>query len=82
MKAATAHKMILNMISTAVMVKIGKVYENLMVDVNVSNKKLKEACSRVYLAVSYEGFVRLWMMLMARSFSFLLLTLTSTIKFS
>ncbi|MHA6487816.1 N-acetylmuramic acid 6-phosphate etherase [Bacillus cabrialesii] len=42
MKAATAHKMILNMISTAVMVKIGKVYENLMVDVNVSNKKLKE----------------------------------------
>ncbi|KAF1678921.1 N-acetylmuramic acid 6-phosphate etherase [Bacillus mexicanus] len=42
MKAATAHKMILNMISTAVMVKIGKVYENLMVDVNVSNNKLKE----------------------------------------
>ncbi|MEI1419901.1 N-acetylmuramic acid 6-phosphate etherase [Bacillus cabrialesii] len=42
MKAATAHKMILNMISTAVMVKIGKVYENLMVDVNVSNIKLKE----------------------------------------
>ncbi|MBT2636275.1 N-acetylmuramic acid 6-phosphate etherase [Bacillus sp. ISL-26] len=42
MKAATAHKMILNMISTAVMVKSGKVYENLMVDVHVSNEKLKE----------------------------------------
>ncbi|AHZ14204.1 MULTISPECIES: N-acetylmuramic acid 6-phosphate etherase [Bacillus] len=42
MKAATAHKMILNMISTAVMIKSGKVYENLMVDVHVSNEKLKE----------------------------------------
>ncbi|MEK3805295.1 N-acetylmuramic acid 6-phosphate etherase [Bacillus sp. FSL H8-0547] len=42
MKAATAHKMVLNMISTASMIKIGKVYENLMVDVNVSNYKLKE----------------------------------------
>ena len=41
MKAATAHKMILNMIST-VMIKSGKVYENLMVDVHVSNEKLKE----------------------------------------
>ncbi|WP_019375966.1 N-acetylmuramic acid 6-phosphate etherase [Virgibacillus halodenitrificans] len=42
MKAATAHKMILNMITTTAMIKIGKVYENLMVDVKVSNKKLKD----------------------------------------
>ncbi|MTH51918.1 N-acetylmuramic acid 6-phosphate etherase [Bacillus mangrovi] len=42
LKAATAHKMVLNMISTAAMVKSGKVYENLMVDVHVSNHKLKE----------------------------------------
>ncbi|MCJ0929906.1 N-acetylmuramic acid 6-phosphate etherase [Virgibacillus halodenitrificans] len=42
MKAATAHKMILNMITTTSMIKIGKVYENLMVDVKVSNKKLKD----------------------------------------
>ncbi|MGG3558552.1 N-acetylmuramic acid 6-phosphate etherase [Peribacillus frigoritolerans] len=41
MKAATAHKMVLNMISTATMIRLGKVYENLMVDVNVSNQKLK-----------------------------------------
>ncbi|MCK8099343.1 MULTISPECIES: N-acetylmuramic acid 6-phosphate etherase [Bacillus] len=57
MKAATAHKMILNMISTAVMVKIGKVYENLMVDVNVSNKKLKERAISIIQSltdVSYE----------------------------
>ncbi|WP_147804259.1 N-acetylmuramic acid 6-phosphate etherase [Alkalicoccus halolimnae] len=42
MKAATAHKMILNMFSTTVMVKLGKVHENLMVDVHASNHKLKE----------------------------------------
>lgn len=42
LKAATAHKMVLNMISTSSMIKIGKVYENLMVDVNISNHKLTE----------------------------------------
>ena len=42
LKAATAHKMILNMISTSSMILIGKAYENLMVDVHVSNQKLKE----------------------------------------
>ncbi|MCP1190002.1 N-acetylmuramic acid 6-phosphate etherase [Priestia flexa] len=42
LKSATAHKMILNMISTASMIKLGKAYGNLMVDVNVSNYKLKE----------------------------------------
>ncbi|WP_147535638.1 N-acetylmuramic acid 6-phosphate etherase [Bacillus marasmi] len=42
LKAATAQKMILNMISTSSMILLGKAYENLMVDVHVSNKKLKE----------------------------------------
>ncbi|EHQ62523.1 N-acetylmuramic acid 6-phosphate etherase [Paenibacillus dendritiformis] len=41
MKAATAHKMVLNMISTGTMIQLGKVYENLMVDVHVSNEKLR-----------------------------------------
>src|SRR5699024_7636052 len=40
MKAATAHKLVLNMITTTAMIKIGKVYENLMVDLKVSNEKL------------------------------------------
>lgn len=40
MKAGSAQKMILNMISTSVMVKMGKVYQNLMVDVQPSNEKL------------------------------------------
>ena len=42
LKAATAHKMILNMISTSSMIQLGKAYENLMVDVRISNHKLKE----------------------------------------
>lgn len=41
MKAATAHKMVLTMISTAVMVKLGHVYENMMINLKPSNIKLK-----------------------------------------
>ncbi|MBS4750051.1 N-acetylmuramic acid 6-phosphate etherase [Carnobacteriaceae bacterium zg-ZUI78] len=40
MKAGTAQKMILNMISTTAMIKLGKVYQNLMIDVVASNEKL------------------------------------------
>jgi N-acetylmuramic acid 6-phosphate etherase len=42
MKAGTAQKMVLNMITTASMVRIGKVYENLMVDLRPNSKKLIE----------------------------------------
>ena len=52
MKAATAHKMILNMISTTAMIQMGKVYENLMVDVKVSNDKLKERAIRIIQTVT------------------------------
>lgn len=41
MKAGTAQKLVLNMLSTSVMVKLGKVYGNLMVDVQPTNEKLK-----------------------------------------
>ncbi len=41
MKSGTAQKMVLNMISTATMVKMGKVYGNLMVDVDPTNEKLQ-----------------------------------------
>ncbi|HHY42757.1 MAG TPA: N-acetylmuramic acid 6-phosphate etherase, partial [Thermoanaerobacterales bacterium] len=40
MKAGTAQKLVLNMISTSVMIKLGKVYSNLMVDVRATNEKL------------------------------------------
>lgn len=42
MKAGTAQKMILNMLSTGIMIKIGKVYQNLMVNVQATNEKLIE----------------------------------------
>lgn len=42
MKAGTAQKMVLNMLSTGAMIKSGKVYGNLMVDVQTTNKKLEE----------------------------------------
>ena len=41
MKAGTAQKLVLNMLSTSVMIKRGKVYKNLMVDVQPTNEKLK-----------------------------------------
>ncbi|SFB32477.1 N-acetylmuramic acid 6-phosphate etherase [Lentibacillus halodurans] len=52
MKAATAHKMILNMISTTTMVKLGKVYENLMVDVHASNYKLMQRAKRIIMEIT------------------------------
>lgn len=52
MKAATAHKLILNMITTASMIKVGKVYENLMVDLKVSNQKLKERAKGIVSTIT------------------------------
>lgn len=57
MKAATAHKMILNMITTTTMIKLGKVYQNLMVDLRASNNKLAERARNIVMkitGVSYE----------------------------
>lgn len=47
LKAATAHKMVLNMISTVAMIRLGKVYKNLMVDVRASNHKLQERAKKI-----------------------------------
>lgn len=47
MKAGTAEKMICNMISTGVMIRYGKVYENLMVDVQPTNEKLVHRAARI-----------------------------------
>lgn len=57
MKSATAQKMVLNMITTGAMIRQGKVYENVMVDLMLSNKKLKERAKRIIMMfgeVSYE----------------------------
>jgi N-acetylmuramic acid 6-phosphate etherase len=47
MKAGTAQKMVLNMLSTGAMIKLGKVYGNLMVDVKASNEKLYARAIRI-----------------------------------
>lgn len=57
MKAGTATKMVLNMITTVAMVKRGKVYENLMVDLKATNKKLEDRSRRIIATItgcSYE----------------------------
>lgn len=47
MKSGTAQKLVLNMISTGAMVKLGKVYQNLMVDVRATNAKLRDRAYRI-----------------------------------
>jgi N-acetylmuramic acid 6-phosphate etherase len=47
MKAGTAQKLVLNMLSTGVMVKLGKTYGNLMVDMQAKNIKLKRRALRI-----------------------------------
>ncbi|HZS70599.1 MAG TPA: N-acetylmuramic acid 6-phosphate etherase [Candidatus Acidoferrum sp.] len=52
LKAGTAQKMVLNMLSTAVMVRLGHVYENLMIDAIMTNQKLRERAVRMLVAAS------------------------------
>lgn len=52
MKAGTAQKMVLNMLTTAAMVKIGKTYKNFMVDVKPTNIKLKDRAVRIVSSIS------------------------------
>jgi N-acetylmuramic acid 6-phosphate etherase len=49
MKSGTAQKMVLNMLSTGVMIKLGKIYGNLMVDVKASNEKLLTRAKRIVM---------------------------------
>ncbi|MCI9194027.1 MAG: N-acetylmuramic acid 6-phosphate etherase [Angelakisella sp.] len=49
MKSGTAQKMVLNMLSTCAMVKLGKVYGNLMVDLRASNHKLVDRAQRLII---------------------------------
>lgn len=52
MKSGTAQKLILNMITTSSMIKIGKVYENLMIDVQMSNEKLVSRARHIVMDVT------------------------------
>lgn len=52
MKAGTSQKLVLNMLTTASMIRLGKVYNNLMVDLKASNHKLKERAVRIVCEVT------------------------------
>jgi N-acetylmuramic acid 6-phosphate etherase len=57
MKSGTAQKLVLNMLTTASMIRLGKVYENMMIDLQMTNKKLEERSKRVIMTItgiSYE----------------------------
>jgi N-acetylmuramic acid 6-phosphate etherase len=55
MKAGSAQKMVLNMLSTATMIRLGKVYGNLMVDVRATNQKLRLRAVRIVQEVTGVG---------------------------
>ncbi len=53
MKAGTAQKMVLNMLTTGAMIKIGKVYKNFMIDVKPTNIKLKDRAQRIVSEIAH-----------------------------
>ncbi len=55
LKAGTAQKMVLNMLSTASMVQLGKVYQNLMVDVKPKNRKLLTRAKNIVMKLTDVG---------------------------
>jgi N-acetylmuramic acid 6-phosphate etherase len=56
MKSGTAQKIVLNMITTTVMIRLGKVYENMMVDLQMTNKKLEERSKRIVMTITGVGY--------------------------
>ncbi len=58
MKSGTAQKMVLNMLTTGAMVRQGKVYENVMVDLQLSNKKLVERAKKIIMLFTQVDYDR------------------------
>jgi len=56
MKAGTTTKLVLNMLTTASMIKLGKVYGNMMVDLQMTSKKLEERSKRTVMMVTGVGY--------------------------
>jgi len=56
MKAGTATKLVLNMVTTTAMIKLGKVYGNLMIDLRMTSKKLEERSKRVVMLVTGKSY--------------------------
>ena len=58
MKSGTAQKLVLNMLSTASMIKIGKTFGNIMVDLQLTNQKLKERAKKIIMEISNCSYER------------------------
>lgn len=69
MKAGSAHKMVLNMISTAVMVRLGHVYENMMINLRPSNVKLRDRMIRILREITGLSYDRCEKLLDENEFS-------------
>jgi N-acetylmuramic acid 6-phosphate etherase len=52
MKSGTAQKLVLNILSTTAMIKLGKVFENMMIDLQQNSKKLKERSKKIIMIAS------------------------------
>src|SRR5690606_5209058 len=52
MKSGTAQKLVLNMLTTTSMIRMGKVYENMMIDLQMTNKKLVERSKRIVMTIT------------------------------
>lgn len=58
MKAGTAQKMVLNMLTTGAMIKTGKTYENFMIDLKATNEKLKDRAIRIVSQLAEVSFAQ------------------------
>lgn len=56
MKSGTAQKLVLNMLTTTAMIRMGKVYENMMIDLQMTNKKLVERSKRIVMTITGVGY--------------------------
>lgn len=52
MKSGTAQKLVLNMLTTVSMIRLGKVYENMMIDLQMTNKKLVERSKKIVMTIT------------------------------
>lgn len=52
MKSGTAQKLVLNMLTTTAMIRMGKVYENMMIDLQIKNRKLAERSKRIIMTIT------------------------------
>ncbi|QQS36154.1 MAG: N-acetylmuramic acid 6-phosphate etherase [Ignavibacteriales bacterium] len=56
MKSGTAQKMVLNMLTTTAMIRLGKVFENMMIDLQLTNKKLVERAKRILMIITNASY--------------------------